>query len=187
MPPAFVLSQDQTLKFDLDHLDTTKVANRNSPNFKEPSCTKVNYLYMDMRKGHMCKSANLVTRTTRALKPLDPGPPPTCPFIYSSQCQRARAAQHKIEHSETPIFLPEDECSIILATKLAETLVFAASVRGRIWVTFDSVNRLFAILLQKKDRMLFGEALVSFCLYRAPLWKRPVQPTRQMQGILEAA
>jgi hypothetical protein len=36
-------------------------------------------------KAEACRivgTANLVTRTPNALKTLDPGPPPTCPFIY---------------------------------------------------------------------------------------------------------
>ncbi len=39
--------------------------------------------------------------------------------------------------------------TLFLATDTAETLGFAASVEGHIWAASDSVNNLFAILLQK--------------------------------------
>jgi hypothetical protein len=60
--------------------------------FKEPLCTKLNDLSDQGRTGvHIPITNGYVKRTVRtawlfyrapnALKTLDPGPPPTCPFI----------------------------------------------------------------------------------------------------------
>ena len=64
---------------------------------------------MDMRKGHMCKSAKLVTRTPCASKPQDPGPPPTCPFIKHHNVKEP--TDKKPDTQRSPIFLPEEGVS----------------------------------------------------------------------------
>ena len=88
MPPAFVLSQDQTLKFDV------RLAKGGIPSAKRsfqgavPAQFLITYGYVlghvrpfigaNSNKG--LGTVNLL-QVTDALKPPDLEPPPTCPFI----------------------------------------------------------------------------------------------------------
>ena len=76
MPPAFVLSQDQTLKFDV-RLSKGGIPSDNR-SFQGAVPAQITYYcgYVLRHIGTAC-----INRAPEALKPSDPGPPPTCPFI----------------------------------------------------------------------------------------------------------
>ena len=80
MPPAFVLSQDQTLKFDLQSFTAGENPLQTTEISKDPGCTIVNY-YMDICVKDICAVDFFGNPILCALKPQKPGPPPTCPFI----------------------------------------------------------------------------------------------------------
>jgi hypothetical protein len=82
----------------------------------------------------------------RASKPREPGPPPTCPFIYYHNVKEPTDKKPDTEGS--PIFLPEESVSCHVGDQTAEACA-SRPVKGPLERVFDSVNRLFAILLQK--------------------------------------
>lgn len=104
-----------------------------------------------MRKGHMCTSAKLVTRTPCASKPQDPGPPPTCPFIKHHNVKelpsKTRHTDKKPDTQRSPIFLPEEGVSCYVGDRAVEALA-SRPVKRHLGLAFDSVNRVFAILFQ---------------------------------------
>lgn len=86
----------------------------------------------------------------RASKPREPGPPPTCPFIYYHNVKEPPDKKPDTEGS--PIFLPEESVSRHVGDQTAETCA-SRPVKGPLERVFDSVNSLFAILLQKHGRL----------------------------------
>jgi hypothetical protein len=79
MPPAFVLSQDQTLKFVSRHHGTSFHPPTAAPNFRS------RYLHLSnvMDTKDMYK-ASTFQPVTGAQRPPDRAPSPTCPFIKTN-------------------------------------------------------------------------------------------------------
>ncbi len=91
------------------------------------------------------QSAYLVTRSLCALKPQKPGPPPTCPFIKHHNVKEP--TDKKPDTQRSPIFLPEEGVSCYVGDQTAEAFA-SRPVKGPLKGSYDSVNRVFAILFQ---------------------------------------
>ena len=146
MPPAFVLSQDQTLKFDLQSSAPGENPRRTTEILRFRSCTKVNY-YIWICVKDICASR-------RNWLPEHPAPQSRRirgrrPHVPSSNITMSKSRPTKNRTLSVPRYsYRRRECPVMLATVAVETLVSVAAVRGHIWMAFDSVNRVFAILFQ---------------------------------------
>ena len=137
MPPAFVLSQDQTLKFEPKrNWHGINTANQLCLNFKDPFLHKV-ITYMDICVRTYVRNELIYNQAPGALKPPDLAPPPTCPFILLSQCQRAY--RQKSGHLWFPDITTRGVGDLFVGDQTAETLASRPVNRPleRVW---DSVN-----------------------------------------------
>ena len=140
MPPAFVLSQDQTLKF-VSHTKqarprlSPRTANPQGMSFKEPIPALSNV--MDTRDNVGAAYVPVVG----AVSSPNRAPSPTCPFIKTDDVKeptKTRGGQ-----LIDPRFTPGDRLSVLgwrPKRQEAEKTASAVSVSGHIWSDRDSVN-----------------------------------------------
>ena len=90
MPPAFVLSQDQTLKFDVPAAPRWNIPKHNELISRSRSCTNTSW-----KRVRTYRTAYSFTRAPDALKPPDPEPPPTCPFININNVKEPKTQDNR--------------------------------------------------------------------------------------------
>ena len=140
MPPAFVLSQDQTLKFDVRHPPRR---NNREERRSFQGAVPAHHIYCGYVTRHIERLG--FNRAPDALKPSDPGPPPTCPFIKPTMSKSQKRGR---------LILPPLSGSpgrLVLIATAGRTVWPVAAVKGHIWRPPTGVNSLFAILFQAPE------------------------------------
>ena len=93
---------------------------------------------MDICVRTYARNELIYNQAPGALKPPDLAPPPTCPFILLSQCQRAD--RQKGDTRGFPILLPRERMTCLFATETAEMLGTSRPVNRPLERLLDSVN-----------------------------------------------
>ena len=157
MPPAFVLSQDQTLKFVSRHLRHGKTRQPQAPSFKEPIPALSNVMDTNehassqRRRGARAGCGDRLELTGfRSLKIPGPGAVAHMSLHQNRQCQRAVNTIRRTT-IEPPILYRGTGCPSVLATNISPPVKSGstASVRGHIWASSGLVNAWFAFLFQR--------------------------------------